>query len=434
MNVLVNDKKKFTLRTGNIFGLRDNGLYANNYLFPITSTLPKEGWAHIIAFNFILDNLEKYYKLNNSQIPQNVMKEVLETFKLSEPYFSDLFSLIDDKFIDKIIKRLNEKKPIIIPSGVSEHASYIAICPDANGNFKLIYSDRASYDGYLNKKYSVGNTSYPVKGKFSDMFKTNLEDHKLWILDFNTDLFRFPNKFKQFLRQMSPASTASIDRDQFHKKLKSAFKGNPNDSLPQHDPNDPLAPHIFKKQKTGNCIIANFKPIFFGLIKLLCPHLNEKDIIDEYKKFTTFLRISEIDRLIECTKSDAKKIAKEMLLAILIKLIEKNTQNQLENTRSLELLRHLIIQLINNQLYEELSAKLPKEHKAELKMLLDSKIKTIANIQSHYEAQDESEQTDLDKLTTYEVKHDDETKTAVLTQDQQTITSTESNSSAKLLK
>lgn len=82
-------------------------------------------------------------------------------------------------------------------------------------------------------------------------------------------------------------------------------------------------------------------------------------------------------------KGRGKKIAKEMLLAILIKFIDKNPQNQQKNFRSFKLLIHLIIQLKSNRLYDELFKKLPQKYKSKLTALQDNTI-NIENTQNGF--------------------------------------------------
>jgi hypothetical protein len=133
----------------------------------------------------------------------------------------------------------------------------------------------------------------------------------------------------------------------------------------------------FKPQKQGNCGLANKKPMHYAYLELSEPKVpgesksaREARLLNQYKHFTTFLRQSEIDQLIENAKKCENKYSKkdefqlniDLLSAAIVKFANKSLPYNEKNRRFLKLLYDLNTQLTNAGLLQYVNLTIKRDY------------------------------------------------------------------------
>ena len=347
------EKQELVEKVGNIFGLQDKGYYVDRKLFPLTGSCNKEGSYADVAALWVSSILTTDSSTTGFSLDHTVGRNMLGSF--SNIYIlgdlSRYDKVVQEQYIDNIIELIKQKKPVIIEMGYNAlppyegHAWYIGICQEQKTQkIKLFSSNRGQ--GH--------------------------KESALWMTDFN-ELLLVPKNRKKLKNILIRLLTASSD-NKYYSTVEDAAKERyallEKMALPSAKID--AFGHKFSLQKTGNCTVANLKPILYALLSLTYPELTDEEVLKIYKEWTTFLRLSNIDYLLNAVKegsTDLEKtqVVKEMLLAIMIKLFIKFNQKWLETPeRSIYLLAYLMEELDSIGLYSELYNKLPMELRGRL--------------------------------------------------------------------
>ena len=303
----------YVKKIGHIFGLRDDDL-TDKHLFPTINYLEKEGVFDRESLLWLKSGLTDYLQhlVQSSSFTQKTQVEHAVKGMLDALTYVDV---VDGKVIinvDNIAARIQSKLPVIIPvitgsSSDEGHSITIAVLNDLNGDSHLVVSNRG-YGRLIKNGKGIG----------------------LYSLKLNNELLRNKQKLSAKINQLLIPhvfrSMEEIINSMAAEKATPFFDG-----------------HVFSDQKTGNCGFANKKPLFYAFL-WFSGMTKTGEALREYKKYTTFLRQSEITNLIKDALGPEKAtIAKELLLAILIKLTNKIYNKLKTNPKSFSMERDLYI-------------------------------------------------------------------------------------------
>lgn len=362
-----------------------NGLPAITAV-PLTLAWMKEGLSQYI------EELKK----NNSQT-QHDTDEFIAYFKTILEAFSFPSKTIKSqvKLSTYILRQIKDGKPAVIPSAYTGHSITFAIYKN-----KLICINRGRF--ILNNKEpdeswaSVNNDA---------VSKDTSKEYGLWWTEINSEILGNDKKMRELINhllqgirfpdQLSGQQRIKVEEQNLMNRLMKLLSVvTLPDITKQDQPKvtiNTLREHPVAKQKFRNCTWANKKPIILALLLFLCQEDNPKISLDtilrEYKKCTTFLRVREIDNLIRDALNKKSKIlqlaATQMLLAIIIKLTNKLSDESSNDSRTSELLNNIIRKLSECKLsetkrfYDVIFQQLPENIQVKLHLFKDSQDNTV---------------------------------------------------------
>lgn len=352
-----------------------NGLLATSAL-PLTLAWMQEGLSQYIR------ELEK----NSSQAQHDTgefiayFKRILEAFSLPQNTINS-----PDKLSKYILSQIKAGKPVVIPSAYTGHSITFAIYKN-----KLICINRGRF--ILNNQEPDESWASVHNDAVS---KDTSKEYGLWWTEINSEILGNNQKMlglinhllkgMKFPNQQSIPSTKVEEKDLMNGLIKLLSGTTLPDIARKDQPAvtiSTLQKHPVAKQKFRNCTWANKKPIILALLLFLHqednPEISLDTILREYKKCTTFLRVREIDKLINDALNKHKQpkmlqqAATQMLLAIIIKLTKKLSDESGRNSRASELLNYIIgklseCKLSNGQrFYDAIYKQLPENIKVKL--------------------------------------------------------------------